>query len=495
MEMKGTTRIIRTEIQHFKNVDYGEIKYMNYRSVEKNACLDGNDLVGIYGQNGSGKTAMIEAFDILKTILSGEEISYTEFEGLIGEGNKTNMITTFFIENGNQKYKVEYSFKLNKCTKDQKIQIVKETLVYWRRGASWKTKRSLSFENPFYDSEFILEDTASGFESDYMKYYKNISFLNHSQKLAVLCAQKNISILFNDIAIKNLIQISEEEEEAMILLNILNGLSDFGKFFFQVVKVNQLADINNNMVLPVNVHSETGNYIMQGCLPMFVNGHANIPESMYNQLILATDAINIALKSIIPNLQLDIIKKNEEVDEKGIKFVQIDVYSIRNGKKFLTKYESEGIKRIISLLNYLIAYYNSEQICLVVDELDSGIFEYLLGELLGVLKDDAKGQLIFTSHNLRILEKLDSNNIICTTTNSQNRYIRLQGIEKNNNKRDFYIRAVVLGGQKEVLYDDTDLQSIEYAFRKARKQGNDVEIALSPEFEELLENYSSENLQ
>ena len=163
--------------------------------------------------------------------------------------------------------------------------------------------------------------------------------------------------------------------------------------------------------------------------------------------------------------------------------------------KILTKYESEGIKRIISLLNYLIAYYNSEQICLVVDELDSGIFEYLLGELLGVLKDDAKGQLIFTSHNLRILEKLDSNNIICTTTSSQNRYIRLQGIEKNNNKRDFYIRAVVLGGQKEVLYDDTDLQSIEYAFRKARKQGNDVEIALSPEFEELLENYSSENLQ
>ena len=102
---------------------------------------------------------------------------------------------------------------------------------------------------------------------------------------------------------------------------------------------------------------------------------------------------------------MEIIKKNEEVDEKGIKFVQIDVYSIRNGKKFLTKYESEGIKRIISLLNYLIAYYNSEQICLVVDELDSGIFEYLLGELLGVLKDDAKGQLIFTSHNLRYIRK------------------------------------------------------------------------------------------
>lgn len=67
---------------------------------------------------------------------------------------------------------------------------------------------------------------------------------------------------------------------------------------------------------------------------------------------------------------------------------------MRNEKRFLTKYESEGIKRIVSLLNYLIAFYNSPEICLVVDELDAGIFEYLLGEILGVLNQEAKGQLI-----------------------------------------------------------------------------------------------------
>ena len=65
-------------------------------------------------------------------------------------------------------------------------------------------------------------------------------------------------------------------------------------------------------------------------------------------------------------------------------------YSVRDKKEFLTRYESEGIKRIISLLNYLIALYNYPQICLVVDELDSGIFEYLLGEILSVLNDEAK---------------------------------------------------------------------------------------------------------
>lgn len=48
---------------------------------------------------------------------------------------------------------------------------------------------------------------------------------------------------------------------------------------------------------------------------------------------------------------------------------------------------------------------------LVIDELDSGVFEYLLGELLSVFSDGGKGQLIFTSHNLRALEMLNKQSI------------------------------------------------------------------------------------
>ena len=219
---------------------------------------------------------------------------------------------------------------------------------------------------------------------------------------------------------------------------------------------------------------------------MFVNGHGEVPEDVYMQLKYAIDSINIALKAIIPNLSIELKTVSEEINSEGVKLIQVDVYSIRDGKRFLTKYESEGIKRIISLLNYLISLYNNPEICLVVDELDSGIFEYLLGELLGVLSEEAKGQLIFTSHNLRVLEKLDTKNIVCSTTNPENRYIVLNGVEKNHNHRDFYIRALVLGGQKEELYDETDLQSIGYAFRKASSSNNDVELQFSPEFAELL---------
>lgn len=94
--------------------------------------------------------------------------------------------------------------------------------------------------------------------------------------------------------------------------------------------------------------------------------------------------------------------------------------------------------------------------------------------------------MIFTSHNLRVLEKLDTKNIVCTTTNPDNRYIVLSGVEKNHNHRDFYIRSIVLGGQKEELYDETELQSIGYAFRRAGSDESNVKLQFSPEFAKRL---------
>ena len=487
MRNNCTVRIIKTQLNYFKNVQHGEIKYINYSNAENKACIDKNDILGIYGQNGSGKTAMVEALDILQHILMGIEINYDEYEGLIDENGKTSMITTFFIDYDDKCYKAEYKFNLMKS--DRKIQISEEELCYWRKGVNWKTERKIYLSNPFYNNDSILTDNNKIIVSEDIKHFKDFPFLNSIQNLAIYCSQKNISILFNNVTAQNIETATLSDNiEIEILYNVIYALYNFGRLYFHVVKVNQLSDINNKAVLPMNIHNECGDYIMQGCLPMFLNGKANIDEYMYTELCNAIDVINIALKSIIPNLQIEIVKVNEEIVEDGHKIIQINVYSVRDNKRFLTKYESEGIKRIISLLNYLIAFYNSPKICLVVDELDSGIFEYLLGELLGILKDEAKGQLIFTSHNLRVLEKLDNSNIICTTVNPINRYIRLQGVEKNNNKRDFYIRSIVIGGQKEDIYDDTDLQAIGYAFRKARKKDNMLKLNLSDYMKNLLSN-------
>ena len=397
----------------------------------------------------------------------------------------------FFVENKDEQFKVAYDLKLRKNEEDRRIQIQSEQIQYWIKGTTWKEKHEFFFVNPFYDLDNVISNEPANVISSNIKPASQIRYFGVLQNLAVFCAQKNCSLFFNKQFIKAVYPKNGNEEERKFSV-IVKALFDFAQMSFQVVKVNQLGDNYANRIIPVNVHTETENEILKGCIPLLVSGSGEFPETIYLRLVKIIDAINIALKAIIPNLKLELHKISEEINKDGIKVVQAKVFSIRDGKIFSTKYESAGIKRIISLLNYLISVYNDSAICLVVDELDAGIFEYLLGELIGELSEGAKGQLIFTSHNLRIMEKLDKKNIICSTINPNNRYISLKGIEKTHNRRDFYIRTLILGGQNERIYDDTDLQDIGYAFSKAgNPESEQTNTGFSAEFLELLKESSS----
>ena len=56
-------RIEQVEIRNFKNVVHGIIGFKNTHKSYKASVL------GLYGQNGSGKTALIDVIDILKYVL------------------------------------------------------------------------------------------------------------------------------------------------------------------------------------------------------------------------------------------------------------------------------------------------------------------------------------------------------------------------------------------------------------------------------------------
>ena len=88
----------------------------------------------------------------------------------------------------------------------------------------------------------------------------------------------------------------------------------------------------------------------------------------------------------------------------------------------------------------MIQAFGNPSICLAIDELDAGIFEYMLGELLDIFNQSAKGQLIFTSHNLRALEMLDKDSIMFSTANPDRRYIRMKNKKAKNKLRYMNMR-------------------------------------------------------
>ncbi|MDY4011169.1 MAG: AAA family ATPase [Fusobacterium gastrosuis] len=223
--------------------------------------------------------------------------------------------------------------------------------------------------------------------------------------------------------------------------------------------------ITLNLLLPLKIK----NFNSSEDYPIQIDRNENIivNKLIYSSVENTIEEINIVLRKIIPNLQLKIEKQREEMLPDGSSNIIADFRSIRDEKPISLRYESEGIKRIVSILGVLIAVYNQSSVCVAIDELDSGIFEYLLGEILEVLSSEIKGQLIFTSHNLRILEKVDKKNIVFSTINPENRYIKFKYVKPNNNLRDMYLREILIQEQSEKLYDETKQSDIKRAFYRA----------------------------
>ncbi len=252
-------------------------------------------------------------------------------------------------------------------------------------------------------------------------------------------------------------------------LFILDSLASYGKNELFIIDTQNSGLISLN-VLPVSFRLKEGNKGTIGRIPIALNGTTIIPMSFLHVVKKMMNNMNIVLSQIIPNLTVSITELGTKIMKDNSEGCMIQLMSNRNGYEIPLQYESEGIKKIVSILNLLIAVYNTQSVTVAIDELDSGIFEYLLGEILSIISEKGKGQLIFTSHNLRPLETIDKRFIAFTTVNPDNRYIRMNNIKSNNNLRDMYYRDILLGRQSEFLYDTTNNSAIAYTFKEAGEE-------------------------
>ena len=68
---------------------------------------------------------------------------------------------------------------------------------------------------------------------------------------------------------------------------------------------------------------------------------------------------------------------------------------------------------------------------------------------------------------MRPLEVINKKFLYFTTTNPQNRYIRLKKVATTNNLRDTYFREIILCEQDEEIYKKTKKFKIVAALKKA----------------------------
>lgn len=439
--MSNIIRVTNVEVKNLKNVKNG---LFNTNSNFSN--LAAADVVGFYGQNGSGKTAIVEAFNLLKSLLDTNKLPELSKHLIYFNEEFIELSFGFIIKNKIGEFFVKYEVMFS--AGNEKLKVVQEKISY-RENLSRKRFKEIIFKD---NQEISIRNQV-------------LKSMNENIRVNVLVANRmatenSTSFIFRD-ELKEIYEYFLNDIEKEIMSNLT---LDFNRDF-HVIDQTQYGLLIANIIMPFSVHVEN----MYGNIPYELSETMVLPPQLFETIEKVIEQINVVLKTIIPGLQVKIRKIHHEKMNNGKDGIRFEFLSTKENIELPLRSESSGVLKIISILSTLIAVYNNPNACVVIDELDAGIFEYLLGELLEVISENGQGQLFFTSHNLRVLEVLPIRNLWFTTLNEEDRYLQLKGVKKLNNARDIYLRAVQLGGQDEAIYGETDLYDIKKSFRNAGK--------------------------
>lgn len=458
--MEAAVRLRSLEIRNIKNTVCGVVDMPG--KAMKRPFFNGAEVLGIYGQNGSGKTAVIDALFYLQRLLLGQSLP-EELVNDIRKGQETAEIRAeFLIESGEKRTEAGYEAVLRREEGGRAV-ICRERLTVGKETGLRRRGRIVFMEytegSGIFTPKVHLDEVISGRR-------ELRTSLMAAKKVAQL---RNCSYVFGEEGRR----IFEEEsgEKFAGYAAVIRALYRYASMDLIVIRNSHSGAISANILLPVAYRTEGRYGAVKGDFLLELMEPTVIEESRFPVLKRVVEQINLVLQTVVPGLTIGLKDYGGQLMENGADGRRVDLTSVRGDTEIPIRYESSGIIKIISILNVLIRAYNDPGVCLAVDELDSGVYEYLLGELLELFGKGAKGQLIFTSHNLRPLEMLNRESILFSTANPENRYIRIRSMKKSRNLRDAYIRSITLGGQRECIYSETDTLKIARAFRKAGRDG------------------------
>ncbi len=469
-------RFLSLEINGVKNVEHGHIQYDDYTSIKKGDFqTKNNGTLGIYGPNGTGKTAAVACFRLLKAIAS--DISFESDSGLKNlvsfKSNLANINYTFFIETPNlEKYIVSYRLNLKNSTNtDFFFDVLGESFYvkkYDKQNKKYirdSNRLTIDYENNSYISNLDAFSIKSLFGTNKEKKVnglidvKTLVSLGKELHRYIALSDKFISILKNSLSI-------EAKETSELLYYLKEYIRNH--IYVHTTHAEALSFLGMS-ALYGKANDEAGP--LSGEFPLLINGPFDILNSQRKAYENLLKQINVIVSSFVPGFSSSFkdfgvrLVENKSNPLQPIKVNKIELVRNVDGGQIPLSCESAGIRKFVNLAGALIQAFNHYSDFLIIDEIDSGVFEFLLGQILEVMSKEGKGQILFTCHNLGPLETLREKNIYFTTLNQNNRYIKLAHAKTNNNIRDFYIRSLQVGGQKEEMYKETDSSYIARSLR------------------------------
>ena len=465
-------RLLSIKIQNIKNVKNGRIDFDSKKQIEKGLFdLKFSDVVGVYGPNGSSKSALVDAFRILKSLIISKDLKENgnkmdffdekEVYDLINKNADEAILELTYFVDQEEKIMGVYEVVIGKNSQTKNAFIKKEKLsykTYLNESRKWSNKVKL-VDVDFSNENLTNFISPSNFITALKRFDKNI--LSTLFRLVGSVSSNNSSFIFSDVFISILDKMDAYKMSSLSLRKMkIYAVSNM--HVYDNKDISQIAALD---AIPFFYKSETENVINSFVGKFTIFGESTLPIEIKPIILDYFKEIDIVINKIIPNMHVEIVDLGSTLLENGKEGFKFEVISIRDELKIPLRLESDGIKKIISLISSMVDVFNNKYSILIVDEFDSGIFEYLLGELLKGFKNEAKGQFIFTSHNLRALEVI-KDSIIFSSLDENDRYISYPRISKSENLRNQYLKKLFLDSDNNYA-EHIDFYEIYRALHKA----------------------------
>lgn len=488
--MRNEIYINKLTVKNLKNIKAGTIKFNEDYDLEKV-----NHLTGIYGPNNSGKTSAIDSLYLLKELIGGNPL-LIDLNRIISIGEKDISLEAEFMRRvGDNRYKISYSVLISRAEESRgsdcvlydtedadkvhRFKIDKESLSYCEIKGEECLETVTFLEYLDGNLTFcVKEDVSFSKKNDYTKYVAKVSAQGDNSS-----SDKILSHIFKGDNLEyleksSLFKVCKDVQSYEKIIDMLNSMKQFAKDKMVVIK-EDLCDGNHYELTEEKLtNSRVDKDSLQEKIALFKKfsfSNDNILMNEFNLSLLTSmiGQLNTVLKEIMPELRVDIVYKETSGLEDDREAYSVKLFTSKNiddnRKEFLLPLAdgSYGIKKLLLLLIILIEVCN-KQLIVVLDDVDKGIFEYLLAELIDSIEYFCRGQFIFTSHNLILLERLDKKSLVFASVNPFNKYIAIKpDSEKCCNVRSEYLRAIVLGGQEEDMYEGKNKVYISRGLRKA----------------------------
>lgn len=370
------------------------------QNITRNIDTEMYNVKGIYGMNGSGKSAIVNSIDILRNLILNPDylndpIIQKYLNSIINKKEKSLFIEINYLMKKYDKYfLLGYNIRLKK-NQFQKYIIDEESLYLRKRYSQSDNKKDI----------YIVKQGSLE--------YINKSIIKDNERLEIefktlnLLETATLSALVNE----RILVYFKKNMDNHNFYDYLNMHIEFGSKLFayldnsdnhrNYISNRYLKNYDDDVVDEHTVYSALNNMvnIYQNDLCNLSISRYIVPKELYSNFELEVKQLYHFIRLFKMNLKSIEIEKRENQDVWICDLIMnYDLYKIH------VEYESTGIKKLVRLFAYLKKMVDGNIV--FIDELDSNLHDVYLCSLLEYLMDYGQGQLCFTTHNVGPMEIL-----------------------------------------------------------------------------------------